>query len=147
MRYLVATDGSTESDDAVRYAARHALAMGATLEIVHVLVAETELVDGQMILSGEDESVERGERILERARELATEAADEWADGRGGDLAVETDLLTGRPADAIADHAEAVGADAVYVGHRGLSAAREQVVGSVAKRLVDRASVPVTVIR
>lgn len=143
MRYLVATDGSPESDEAVRYATRHAVAFDATLEIVHVLTPETELVEGQVIMSGEGAAVDRGERTLERARELAQEAA---GDG-GGDPDLETELLAGRPADAIADRIEDVGADAVYVGHRGLSDKREQVVGSVAKSLVDKATVPVTIIR
>ncbi len=37
-------------------------------------------------------------------------------------------------------------ADAVFVGHRGLSEERERVVGSVAKAVVDKAAVPVAVI-
>mgnify|MGYP000067792414 FL=1 len=143
MRYTVATDGSTESDDAVAYAARHALAVDAVLEVVHVLTPETELVDGEVVMSGERAAIERGERVLDRASERAHEVAAD----RDGDLTVETQLLTGWPAGAVVDHAEATGADAIYVGHRGLSAEREQGVGSVAKTVVDKAEVPVTVIR
>jgi nucleotide-binding universal stress UspA family protein len=142
MRYLVATDGSTESDDAVRYAARQALALDASLEIVHVLTPETELVDGKVVMSGEPAAIEEGERLLDRASEQAVEAV---TDGEGLDVA--TELLTGWPADAVVDYAETTGSDAIYVGHRGLSAEREKVVGSVAKTILDKASVPVTVIR
>ncbi|RLM63916.1 universal stress protein [Halorubrum sp. Atlit-8R] len=140
MSYLVATDGSTESDEAVRYAARQAVAFYETLEIAHVLTPDSELVDGTIVLPGEEAAVEAGQGVLESARSIAEEAADE-------PITVETQLLTGRPADAITEYAADEPVDAIYVGHRGLSEEREQVVGSVAKSIVDKADVPVTVIR
>ncbi|WP_280585345.1 universal stress protein [Halorubrum sp. Boch-26] len=141
MSYLVATDGSAESDEAVRYAARQAVAFYETLEIVHVLTPDSELVDGTIVLPGEAAAVDAGESVLANARTIAEEAVgDEPID-------VKTQLLTGRPADAIADYADEADIDAIYVGHRGLSEEREQVVGSVAKSVVDKADVPVTVIR
>ena len=143
MRYLVATDGSSEADDAVRYATAQAVGLGATLEIVHVLTPETELVDGELVLPGGNRAIELGERTLSEARHLAADVVGE----READLAVETQLLTGRPATAIVERAEEAEADAVFVGHRGLSEERRQVVGSVAKSVLDKASVPVTVIR
>ncbi|MEF8853680.1 MAG: universal stress protein [Haloarculaceae archaeon] len=142
MRYIVATDGSEESDAAVRYATRHALAFDATLEIVHVLEPKTELVGGEVVLPGGEKATELGRRTLEAARGVATDVAD--ADGG---TEIETELLAGRPADAIADRARETEADAIFVGHRGLSEERERVVGSVAKNVVDKATVPVTVIR
>jgi len=142
MRYLVAVDGSVESDQAVEYAATHAAALDATLEIAHVLEPETELVDGEIVLPGGDRAMDIGEQVLNRARQRAVDhvASEE-------ELPTETKLLTGRPSDAIADYADRADVDAVYVGHRGLSEEREQVVGSVAKSVVDKATVPVTVIR
>jgi nucleotide-binding universal stress UspA family protein len=141
MSYLVATDGSTQGDDAVRYAAGHAAAFDETLEIAHVLTPDSELVDGTIILPGEDAAVEAGEGVLSSAASIAAEAV-------AGDAPdVETQLLTGRPADAITEYAAEAGVEAIYVGHRGLSEEREQVVGSVAKSVVDKAQVPVTVIR
>lgn len=143
MRYLAATDGSAESDEAIALAARHASAFDATLEVVHVLTPETKLIDGEVVMPGEETAAEEGERVLQQAAERATETAAE----RGHDLAVETELLAGRPAAAIADRAEAADVDAIYVGHRGLSEERERVVGSVAKSVLDKADVPVTVVR
>ncbi|GAB3696986.1 universal stress protein [Halorubrum pallidum] len=141
MSYLVATDGSTEGDEAVRYAARQAVAFYETLEIVHVLTPESELVDGTIVLPGEEAAVETGEDVLTNARSVAEAAVgDEPID-------VETQLLTGRPATAVTDYADENPVDAIYVGHRGLTEEREQVVGSVAKSVVDKADVPVTVIR
>ncbi len=143
MRYLVATDGSTESDKAVEYAATHAAAMNASLEIVHVITPETELVDGEVVLQGPNEATDRGYSTVEQAASLAKEVAET----AGKELTIETHLLTGRAADAVADRANNADADAVYVGHRGLSDKHEDVVGSVAKSIVSRATVPVTVVR
>ena len=143
MQYLVAVDGSVESDQAVTYAAAHAVKLGATLEIVHVLEPETELVDGEIVLPGGDRATDIGEQVLNRARQRAVEAASDHDD----DIDTDTKLLTGRPSDAIADYADRADVDAIYLGHRGLSEKREQVVGSVAKSVVDKATVPVTIIR
>jgi nucleotide-binding universal stress UspA family protein len=143
MRYLVAIDGSVQSQQAVRYAVKHAIAFDATLEIVHVVTPETEFVDGEIVLQGQAGARTEGEQTLEKAREHAVEAAEEATE----DLAIETQLLTGRPANAITDRAVAADADAIYLGHRGLSNQQEEVVGSVAKSVVSKATVPVTVIR
>lgn len=143
MRYLVSTDGSVESDEAVRYAAEHAAAMDASLEIVHVITPETEFVDGDIVLQGQEEATEQGHRTLQHAAQLVEDVAE----AEETDVPVETHLLTGRPADAIANRANASGIDAIYVGHRGLSSKQEEVVGSVAKSIVSKADVPVTVVR
>ncbi|ERG88640.1 MAG: universal stress protein UspA related nucleotide-binding protein [halophilic archaeon J07HX5] len=141
MRYIVATDDSAASDQAVAYASRHAVALNATLEIVHVLAPDTELIDGEIVMTGGDTAYEAGQQTVKRAQRLAREHASDTPP------AVETALLTGRPADALTDHAKEIDADGLYLGHRGLDEKREQVVGSVAKSVLDKATVPVTIIR
>ena len=143
MRYLAATDGSDESDRAVQYASTQAVAFDATIEIVHALEFEAKLIDGEIVLPGGDKATELANQTLEQARELAVRVVEE----SDSDVSVETQLLTGRPADAITDRAREIGADAIYVGHRGRSEESEQAVGSVAKSVVDKATVPVTVLR
>jgi nucleotide-binding universal stress UspA family protein len=140
MRYIVATDGSEESSEAVEYAAEHAAVFDATLEIVTAITPETEILDGELVLQKTTEVTEEGERTLEEAKTRARDAVSE-------EIVVETALLTGRPAEAIADRATDVGADAIFVGHRALSPKQEEVVGSVAKSIVSNADVPVTVVR
>jgi nucleotide-binding universal stress UspA family protein len=147
MRYLAATDGSTVGDDAVRYAARNALAFDATLVIVHVLTPESELVDGTLVMPGEEAALDDGERVLTGAEAVAERTVAEETGDEGDAIDVETELLTGRPADAITQFATETDADAIFVGHRGLSAEREEVVGSVAKSVVDKARMPVTITR
>jgi nucleotide-binding universal stress UspA family protein len=140
MRYIVATDGSEESTEAVEYAAEHAAMFDATLEIVTAITPETEILDGELVLQKTSEAADEGERTLEDASERVKDTVS-------ADLTVETTLLTGRPAEAIADRAADVDADAIFVGHRALSPKQEEVVGSVAKSLVTKADVPVTVVR
>lgn len=140
MRYLVATDSSKKSTDAVTYAAEHAAALDADLEIVHVVVPETELLGDELVLQGHKAAAEEGERILDHAAKRAQEVAE-------SDLDVETLLLTGQPTDAVVERANDSGADAIFVGHRGLSSEHEAVVGSVAKGIISKADVPVTVVR
>nr|WP_128475927.1 universal stress protein [Halorussus pelagicus] len=75
---------------------------------------------------------------------------------------VETGLLYGEPVEVItefaegrdsssgrarSDDADIEGDDAIFVGHRGLSERYEGLVGSTAKEIVGRATVPVTVVR
>lgn len=138
MLYLVGTDGSPVSDTAVEYAAQLADRWNASLTIVHVLTPETILVDGTIVLPGEKEALDWGEETLERARSIAGEASD--------GLEARTELLTGRPADSITEHAESIDADGIIVGHRGESMDYDRV-GSVAKSVVDKATIPVTIVK
>lgn len=140
MRFLVATDGSEESDRAVEYAARDAVAHDAGLDVVHV--EESESASATRGPRTGDDPAERGEQVLERARSLAVDVAAD----RGAEIPVEVELRTGRPASAIIGYAEEFDADALYLGHRVLPAQREAVVGSVAKDVLDRATMPVTIV-
>ena len=64
---------------------------------------------------------------------------------RGIELA--TELLYGDPVEQLSDFASTEGLDAIFVGHRGHSEHAERFLGSVAKGLVERSDVPVTVVR
>lgn len=139
MTYLVATDGTTEGTTAVEYCARHAAAMDETVEIVHVLTPQTRLERGEFVLDDNNTAVGEGEEILAGARDTAEAVAD--------GVTVETTLLAGMPATEITSHAEQTSVDAIYVGHRTLSADHQRVVGSVAKTVLEKATVPVTVVR
>lgn len=143
MKHVVATDGSSASDAAVTYATEHAVGLDAHLEIVHVLVPRTRLEGGQAVFEGEEAAIEPGKRTLARAERQAVDVAA----GFDAQVAITTELLSGPPGPAIAEHAAETGADAIYVGHRGLSSEQQKVAGSVAKRVVDEADVPVVVVR
>lgn len=68
------------------------------------------------------------------------------------DVPFDTELLQGEPVSQIATFAEERDVDAIYVGHRGLTSEGSELhgesrgpLGSVAKGLVERTRIPVTV--
>jgi len=147
MNLVVAVDGSDESERALAYAVDVVDRLDGRLTLVHVvdpdLTVDTasepisDLPDAaNLLVSTVEEAEERGAAVLE-------EAADVAAD-RGVDA--ETELLYGDPVTEIADLAKGADVDGVVVGHRGLSGKAERMMGSVAKGLVERAPVAVTVV-
>jgi nucleotide-binding universal stress UspA family protein len=149
MRFLVAADGSRNGDRALEHALEVAAAADVDLTLAHVVTPEvheapdTESVEDvgdaeeSLIRESEADAERRGERVLREARDLAA----------ASDVAVTTELLYGEPVDALAEFAADEGYDGLFVGHRGLSERAERALGSVAKGLVERSSVPVTVVR
>ncbi|MFC4448314.1 universal stress protein [Halorussus aquaticus] len=149
MKYLVAVDGSEPSMGALRYAVEQAAATGATVIAVSVVVPE------QFFTGGDDppmsyqetadelvsEDIEDAEAEAQRTLDEAAEIGDETG------VEVETGMLYGEPVDAITEYADDEEFDAIFVGHRGLSEEYEGLVGSTAKDIVGRATVPVTVVR
>ncbi len=148
MKFVVATDGSKQSEAALQHALGLAEATDGSVRVVHVATPEVQTQGGsdpvvdpsnaadRLLMEDEHDAENRGERILENAAALA---ADHGA-------TVETDLLHGDPVETLADYATEVEADGVVVGHRGLTERAEQHLGSVAKSLVGRSPVPVTVV-
>jgi nucleotide-binding universal stress UspA family protein len=149
MKYLVAVDGSESSMEAVSYAVEQAAATGAEIVAISVVVPE------QFFTGGDDPPMSYTEAADELvtedigdAEDEAQEALDEAADiGDEEGVDVETGMLYGEPVEAITDFADDNGFDAIFVGHRGLSDEYEGLVGSTAKDVVGRATVPVTVVR
>ena len=149
MKYLVAVDGSESSMDALRYAVEQAAATGATVEATCVVVPE------QFFTGGDDPPMnyaEADEELVTEDVEDAESAAQEILDraaavGEQTGVGVETGMLYGEPVDELVEFAEGQEFDAIFVGHRGLSEEYEGLVGSTAKDIVGRATIPVTVVR
>jgi nucleotide-binding universal stress UspA family protein len=147
MKFLVAVDGSAESDRALDHAAEMAAAADAELTVVYSVDPDvydtggsepiTDLSDAErrLVVESVEDAEARGEGILAEASERVTE------------VPVATELLYGNPVETVSDFATSEGYDGVFVGHRGLSDAHERVLGSVAKGIVERSTVPVTVVR
>jgi len=148
MKALVAVDGSDESENALAYAADIVDAMGGSITIVHA-VDPTAYDEGgseptaslwedqRLIVESVEDAEQRGIDITDDAADLAAEL--------GHDADVE--LFYGNPIREITNYAEDEGFDAIYAGHRGRSERAGLMLGSVAKSLVERATVPVTVVR
>jgi nucleotide-binding universal stress UspA family protein len=149
MKFLVATDGSDQSNDALAFAVRLATAADAAVTVAHSVTPEiyTERTSGpvqglpdaerKLVLESIEDAENRGDRVLEEARALAAELG----------VTAATELLYGDPEDTIAAFADAEGYDLVFVGHRGMSSRAEGLLGSVAKALAARTNVPVTIVR
>ena len=147
MRYLVAVDGSEKSNAALE----HAIAMARRKDdvaVAHAVDPDVYSTGGTAPFSDLDDASERllietvedaerrGEDILEDAADLAADHG----------VSVGTELLYGDPLEVVHDHAVREGYDHIVVGHRGLSERAEAVAGSVAKGIVARTSLPVTVV-
>jgi nucleotide-binding universal stress UspA family protein len=56
-------------------------------------------------------------------------------------------LSQATPAEAIVEHAAAIGADLIIIGHRGWSTLANLLVGSTAERVLKHAPCPVMIVR
>ena len=149
MEYLVAVDGSIEAENAVAYAGDVANAMDGAVTVVHVVnptvydvggmepISTLSDADQRLIVESIEDAEERAERLLEDAVNLAA--------AHTGDVGSE--LCYGDPVEEITALAEERDVDGIFVGHRGRSERTEAMVGSVAKGIVERSTVPVTVVR
>jgi len=147
MRLLVAVDGTPDSDRALDHGQELARAADAELVLVHAVEPKVQETVGEPVSGpgdvGDRLVVESTDDAEERGTEVLAAAANRVDD----DIGVETELLYGPPAEAVTEFAETAGADGILVGHRNLSEEQERLVGSVAKRLIERSTVPVTVVR
>ena len=138
-KILVGVDGSDESRDAARFAARIAQATDSALELAYVLPV---VVD-----TGPDAVLNLAvwqQHLTEKARIVL----DEMAEGvPRPNTPVETSLLEGHPAEALAEEAKRSDISMVIVGHRGRGAAARVLLGSVADRLMQICPKPVLVAR
>ncbi|MBS1263523.1 MAG: Universal stress protein [Methanonatronarchaeales archaeon] len=132
MDILVAVDGSHVSEDALEFALDRF--PDDDITVCHVAVPELEW--GGFYESWET-AAERGEAILEKARDLA---------GDHG-LSVGTELLEGDASTAIVDFAEERDFDMAVVGHRGTTERRRALLGSVAEEVMEKAGSTVLVVR
>lgn len=149
MRYLVAFDGSREAENALAYATDIADAMEGSITVAYAVdpdvydaggsqpISDLSDADQRLFTENIEDAEERGLERLEEGKALAAEFGYD----------VETELLYGDPVEEITDYAESEGFDGVFVGHRGRSEHVERLLGSVSEGIVERATVPVTVVR
>ncbi len=126
---VVGTDGSERAAVAVEQAFTLAKLSGAKVHGVHVLrpiltAATAQLDAGAVAITNEDRK--------EDARRIRTEFLAE-AERHG--VPAEMETYDGEPADALIKAAEAVEADLLVVGNRGMSGVRRFVLGSVPNKV------------
>jgi nucleotide-binding universal stress UspA family protein len=139
MKILVGVDGSDESRQAADFAARIAQATGSGLELAYVLPL---LVD-----TGPDANLNLAVWQQHRTEKAQIVLYEMSQGAPRPNTPVETSLLEGGPAEALAEEAKRDDIRMVIVGHRGRGAAARVFLGSVADRLVQICPKPVLVVR
>jgi len=135
---LVAVDGSQHSHRAARYANQRAQATRCTVHLVHV---------GEPVMAWEVGPVSSSE-VVERLHEAeSAKVLDDGAKQFDATVGVECHSVAGEPAQTILELADAIGADEIIVGSRGMRALGTAMLGSVASSVVHDAKVPVVVVR
>jgi nucleotide-binding universal stress UspA family protein len=127
-----------ESDQAVRWAAGHAAAVGGTLHLVHAFVW-TELDVNVDPISGMPGSGFRGaaDTLLREAAEIALERAPE--------VEITSEVIDGNSVPVLVHVSEQ--SDLLVLGGRGLGRLMTLIVGSKSLALASRAHCPVVVVR
>jgi nucleotide-binding universal stress UspA family protein len=137
---VVGTDGSDTSFRAVERAAALAAATDATLVIASAYLPDKPDPRAQDVLGGEAYQVAGSapaDDAVSRARDLAAAA---------GAADVETDVVQGKPGDALLGVVDAACADLLVVGNRGLNTLAGRLIGSVPMDIVRRSPVDVLIV-
>lgn len=138
-RLLVAVDGSPHSLKGVEHAVQLAKGLGLKVELANVLppILLAPSVYAETIAKLEQGNREAARELLDASRRLVT----------GAGVEADTMMLTGAPAEALADRAQAINAWAVVIGAKGHGPVSRVLLGSITDRLVHICTRPVLVIR
>ncbi len=144
MKILVATDGSTSADLALQLVAGVDWPAGSSIRVVQAVETGTAILGGMWPPPGPMPIGDLENEALGQAEETVGRLVKRLA--RSG-LFVDSTVLRGRPATAIAMAAAAMPADVIVMGNRGHGTIPSMVLGSVSAEVIDHASVPVLVAR
>ncbi len=140
-RILVATDFSPCARAALDTAVELAASLDASITLLHVYAAPTEVLPDGSVLSLDGLALERAERAIDE--QLCDERRR--AQRRGVVIAVES--ADGHAADVIVRRAAEERADLVVVGTHGRRGVPRLLLGSVAERVLRAAPCPVLIAR
>ena len=144
MKFLIPLDGSEEA----LHALRHALQLGAEgLPLALVLANVQEPASLYEMVVAHDPDVLA--RVAVQAGAHALDAGEALC--RGARVACQREVAVGEPAQVLVDLAEDHGCDAIVMGARGVGGLRVALLGaqlgSVSQAVLQRAGMPVTVVR
>jgi nucleotide-binding universal stress UspA family protein len=146
-RILVATDGSSVSEEAIRHAASLARSVGASLIVLHVvegyrgpLQDEGYIVpDVPQLRESFDEAARaQGQKILDRAKSIAAQAAVQCEA-----LAITGDLVS----QAIVAQAQKSRSDLIVMASHGRRGVSALLLGSETAKVLTHSKIPVLVVR
>ncbi len=139
MNLLIPVDGSPHSQNAVRFALMQAQKFSAE---IHLLNVQAGLQSGHAKMFVSEKQVhdyqrEQGELALQPARALLDEAK----------IIYQHHIGVGAPADTIIAFAQEKHCDQIIMGARGENALTKLILGSVATQVIERSTVPVTLVK
>ncbi len=137
-KILVAVDGSEYALDAARTAAELARSLGKSQ--VYVVVVFEPIPD----YLGEPFWEEAAAARLKKAEEILNAALEVMGDVPGG---VETEVLEGRPAEAILEVAKNRKVDLIVMGAQGKGTLSSLLLGSQSRKVINHAPCPVLIVR
>lgn len=137
---MIAVDGSAAALEAVRYGLQLARD-GLRAEFVLATVQDPTYLY-EMILAPDAEVLQRVSGAV-GARSLA--GAEELFNAAG--VPYEREIGSGYPSTTLVEIAERYGCAAIIMGARGMGALRGVLLGSVSQGVLQRAAVPVTIVK
>ncbi|MCU7826435.1 universal stress protein [Kitasatospora sp. DSM 101779] len=137
-RIVVGVDGSPASEEALRWAVRHAALVGGTVDAVIAWEYPASYGWPAPILEGFDFE-DNARRCLAGAVTAVTGGTPD------GDAPIRQLVVQGHPAAALLDASEE--ADVLVVGNRGHGGFTEALLGSVGQHCVHHGRCPVVVVR
>lgn len=139
--FLIPVDGSSYSDRAVQYAIGR-VGQGSSISSLHLLNVQAPLVSVNVKLFVSPDSLqtyyrEEGEKALASAHAAV----------RAAGLSATPHIGVGETAQIIIDYARDIRADEIVMGTHGRGMLAGSVMGSVAQKVVHRATTPVVLVR
>ena len=139
---VVGTDGSDTATEAVRHAVELARLHQAALHVISAYPANM-----RPKLASDLKNLPTDLQWVGHATEMAEAVVSDAVHRAGGDgMKVKTSVHEGDPADVLIDHAEAVGADLIVVGNKGMTGARRFILGSVPNKVAHHSPCSVLIV-
>jgi len=145
-RILVSTDFSPASGKALDYALSLAQKLSASVILCHCAPQPDYEVAGLVSPGMRTAAAAFIEKAMEMAIAARIELEELAVRKRDYGVAITTEMLEGRPADAIVLLARRSGAELIVIGSRSRPGIRHLLLGSVAEKVVRAAPCPVLVV-
>jgi nucleotide-binding universal stress UspA family protein len=139
VRILVGVDGSEPALRAARRAFDLGRRLGESVSLAHVLPPPPVFSEPAVVL----DIAELERRVYEAGKSVLENLA---AEGRNNGVQVDTRILSGPAAEALAEEAQAQDVDFVVVGSRGRTLVGSMLLGGTSHRLVPICKKPILIV-
>lgn len=147
MKILLAVDGSTYSDDAVKEVSARPWPADSEVRVISVVEPPPPPTPETWAITVEPYLRETEEWLRKHAQTTVEEAAKILRSGVEKTLQITTDVLTGPPRLVILDESDSWSADLIVVGSHGYSFWQRVVLGSVSQGVATHAKCSVEIVR